>query len=153
MTTPCFSTLLTIFIFINVPPKYLIICVTSIYCYSKFKTSGMHMTRKYCSIQLCHTIPSSASAVFLLCVSTHTHTHTHTHKTSQPTLMPDFWTQCSLTIAGLWTTMYVKGSSNIWAYPKRITHINDEETMPIYVRTQTLQTKPYLLQGAGSANQ
>jgi hypothetical protein len=70
--------------FINVPPKYLIICVTSIYCYSKFKMSGMHMTRTYCSIQLCHTISSSASAV-LLRVSkradrqTDRQTDTHTH--------------------------------------------------------------------------
>jgi len=43
--------------------------------------SGIHMTRKYCSIQLYHTIPSSDSAVFLLCVSTCADTHTH----NQPT--------------------------------------------------------------------
>jgi hypothetical protein len=50
-------------------------------------------------------------------------------------------------------TIYVKGSSNIWAYPRLIIHINDEETMPIYVRSQTLQTKSYLLHGTESANQ
>jgi len=39
--------------------------------------SGMNMRRKYCSIQLCHTIPSSASAVFLLCVWAHVLTDRH----------------------------------------------------------------------------
>jgi len=117
------------------------------------------MARKYCSIQLCHTNPSSASDVFLLCVSRcadrHTHTCVRACTQNQPTHSNARFLDAMLTdnIKPLQTTIYVKGSSNIWAYPRHITHINDEETMPIYVRSQTLQTKSYFLHGAESANQ
>jgi hypothetical protein len=81
-------------------------------------------------------------------------THTYARKTSQTHSSARF-SDAVLTdnIKPLQTTICVEGSSNIWAYPRRITHTNDEETIPIYVRSQTLQTKPYLLHGAKSAKQ
>jgi hypothetical protein len=116
--------------------------VTYSYCYSKFKISGMHTTRKYYSyVTPFHHRP-------LLCsysVWAHVHTHTHTQIQSTPSIARLLDTKLTDNIKPLQTTIYMKGSSNIWAYPRCITHINDEETMPIYVRSQTLQTKPYLL--------
>jgi hypothetical protein len=77
---------------------------------------------------------------------THTHTNTRARTQNQSTHSNARFLDTLLTdyIKPLQTTIYVKGSSNIWAYPRHITHINDEETMPIYVRSQSLQTKTLL---------